>query len=124
MCPLGVSGIGAVPLCVEWWHAEVCPLGVSGIGAVCPLQQQEAGPTVVVDGDVNAEPHPLWEYPCTALSNVFTVAEFDFSLLVPHEDIMSSGTVGISEERCVREASVHTVCLHVCPLSSPLVADE
>ena len=89
-----------------------------------PLQQQEAGPTVVVDGDVNAEPHPLWEYPCIALSNVFTVAEFDFSLLVPHENIMSSGTVGISEERCVREASVHTVCLPVCPLSSPLVADE
>lgn len=81
----------------------MCPLGVLGNGAVCcPLQQQEeAGQTVVVNGDVNAEPHPLWEYPCIALSNVFTVTEFDFSLLVPHEDIMSSGTVGISEERCV-----------------------
>ena len=89
------------PHCVEWWYAEVRSLGVLGNGVVCPLQQQEAGRTVVVDGDMNAEPHPLWEYPCIALSNVFTVTKFDFSLLVPHEDIVSSGTVGISEKRYV-----------------------
>ena len=75
--------------------------GGVGSGALSLPQRQEAGRTVVVDEDVNIEPHPLWEYPCIALSDVFTIMEFDFALPVPTEDVMSSGAVDISQTRCV-----------------------
>ena len=88
-------------------------------GAVCPLQRQEASRTVVVDGDVNVEPHPLWEYPCVALSNTFTVLEFDFTLPVPEEEVVLSGTVGISDTRCVGECADST---STCPTTPTCTA--
>ena len=66
---------------------------------------------MVVDRDANVEPHPLWEYPCVALSNGFTVMEFDFTAFVPEEEMMSSGTVSVDETRCVSVPHLHYVLL-------------
>uniref|UniRef100_A0A8C5DJN8 Protein arginine N-methyltransferase n=1 Tax=Gouania willdenowi TaxID=441366 RepID=A0A8C5DJN8_GOUWI len=38
-----------------------------------------------------AEPHPLWEYPCRALSESAAVMTFDFTQCVPQQPISSQG---------------------------------
>ncbi|XP_016114938.1 protein arginine N-methyltransferase 7-like [Sinocyclocheilus grahami] len=40
-----------------------------------------------------AEPHPLWEYPCRALTKPRPVMTFDFTQCVPEQPINSDGTV-------------------------------
>lgn len=40
-----------------------------------------------------AEPHPLWEYPCRALTKPRPVMTFDFTQCVPERPINSDGTV-------------------------------
>uniref|UniRef100_A0A3B3Y2W4 Protein arginine N-methyltransferase domain-containing protein n=1 Tax=Poecilia mexicana TaxID=48701 RepID=A0A3B3Y2W4_9TELE len=41
-----------------------------------------------------AEPHPLWEYPCRALTHPTEVMTFDFTQCVPQEPISSQGLTG------------------------------
>ncbi|TSQ92640.1 Protein arginine N-methyltransferase 7 [Bagarius yarrelli] len=43
-----------------------------------------------------AEPHPLWEYPCRALSEPRSVMTFDFQQCVPKQSISSEGTVPLT----------------------------
>uniref|UniRef100_A0A8C4ESF1 Protein arginine methyltransferase 7 n=1 Tax=Dicentrarchus labrax TaxID=13489 RepID=A0A8C4ESF1_DICLA len=40
-----------------------------------------------------AEPHPLWEYPCRALTQSSAVMTFDFTQRVPQESISSQGSL-------------------------------
>ncbi|KAK2867103.1 hypothetical protein Q8A67_025220 [Cirrhinus molitorella] len=40
-----------------------------------------------------AEPHPLWEYPCHALTKPQPVMTFDFTQCVPEQPVNSEGTV-------------------------------
>ncbi|XP_019934718.2 protein arginine N-methyltransferase 7 [Paralichthys olivaceus] len=40
-----------------------------------------------------AEPHPLWEYPCRALTQSTAVMTFDFTQCVPQEPIISQGSL-------------------------------
>lgn len=47
-----------------------------------------------------AEPHPLWEYPCCALSKPRPVMTFDFTQCVPEQPINSQGTVPLTGRGC------------------------
>ncbi|RXM95571.1 Protein arginine N-methyltransferase 7 [Acipenser ruthenus] len=48
-----------------------------------------------------AEPHPLWEYPCRALAEPLEVMTFDFRQRVPEEVVKSEGSVTLSRKgRC------------------------
>ncbi|MGH0150262.1 UNVERIFIED_CONTAM: hypothetical protein FKN15_055500 [Acipenser sinensis] len=48
-----------------------------------------------------AEPHPLWEYPCRALAEPREVMTFDFRQRVPEEVLKSEGSVTLSRKgRC------------------------
>ncbi|MBN3298187.1 ANM7 methyltransferase, partial [Amia calva] len=53
-----------------------------------------------------AEPHPLWEYPCRALSQPCKVMTFDFHQCVPEEPMKSQGSVAL-----VRKGRCHGVAL-------------
>ncbi|GFU76827.1 protein arginine N-methyltransferase 7 [Trichonephila clavipes] len=46
--------------------------------------------------DASVEPHPVWEYPCTALSEEFDLLEFDFSKSTFTNAFEVSGEVPIS----------------------------
>ncbi|GFY67684.1 protein arginine N-methyltransferase 7 [Trichonephila inaurata madagascariensis] len=46
--------------------------------------------------DASVEPHPVWEYPCTALSEEFNLQEFDFSKSTFTNAFEVSGEVPIS----------------------------
>ncbi|NP_001017321.1 protein arginine N-methyltransferase 7 [Xenopus tropicalis] len=54
----------------------------------------------------DAEPHPLWEYPCRALSEPTKVMTFNFTELVPTEEINSSGSLNL-----VRSGQCHGAVL-------------
>uniref|UniRef100_A0A8C1VR23 Protein arginine N-methyltransferase 7 n=1 Tax=Cyprinus carpio TaxID=7962 RepID=A0A8C1VR23_CYPCA len=43
-----------------------------------------------------AEPHPLWEYPCRALTKPCPVLTFDFTQCVPEQPVNSDGTVAFT----------------------------
>ncbi|XP_051545825.1 protein arginine N-methyltransferase 7 [Myxocyprinus asiaticus] len=47
-----------------------------------------------------AEPHPLWEYPCRALTKPHPVMMFDFTQCVPEQPISSQGTVPLTGRGC------------------------
>ncbi|XP_062317221.1 protein arginine N-methyltransferase 7 [Osmerus eperlanus] len=48
-----------------------------------------------------AEPHPLWEYPCRALTTPMPVMTFDFTQCVPQQPITSQGSVQLKRSgRC------------------------
>ncbi|XP_006641366.2 protein arginine N-methyltransferase 7 isoform X1 [Lepisosteus oculatus] len=53
-----------------------------------------------------AEPHPLWEYPCRALSQPREVMTFDFRLCVPEQPMKSQGSAAL-----VRKGRCHGVAL-------------
>ncbi|KAM4017805.1 protein arginine N-methyltransferase 7 isoform 2-T5 [Anomaloglossus baeobatrachus] len=53
-----------------------------------------------------AEPHPLWEYPCRALSDPTKVITFDFQNKVPTEDMKAEGSLNL-----VRSGVCHGVVL-------------
>ncbi|XP_069822009.1 protein arginine N-methyltransferase 7 isoform X2 [Dendropsophus ebraccatus] len=53
-----------------------------------------------------AEPHPLWEYPCRALSDPSNLITFDFREKVPTEDIIAEGSLNL-----VRSGVCHGVVL-------------
>ena len=60
---------------------------------------------ISVTNDQNVEPHPLWEYPSFALSEVFPVISFDFTTSVLRDStITSSGQVTINSNRYVPAA--------------------
>lgn len=40
-----------------------------------------------------AEPHPLWEYPCRSLSEPRQILAFDFRQLVPPRPLCAEGTM-------------------------------
>lgn len=40
-----------------------------------------------------AEPHPLWEYPCRSLSDPRRILIFDFCQPVPTQSICAQGTI-------------------------------
>ncbi|XP_043382471.1 protein arginine N-methyltransferase 7 isoform X7 [Chelonia mydas] len=42
-----------------------------------------------------AEPHPLWEYPCKSLSDPQEVMTFDFRLTVPQHTLSTDGSVNL-----------------------------
>ncbi|XP_075796455.1 protein arginine N-methyltransferase 7 isoform X2 [Pelodiscus sinensis] len=42
-----------------------------------------------------AEPHPLWEYPCKSLSDPQEVMTFDFRLTVPQQILSTDGSVNL-----------------------------
>ena len=39
------------------------------------------------------EPHHLWEYPCRALTEEFTIMKFDFTSNIPSQKMTSEGNV-------------------------------
>ncbi|XP_047451239.1 protein arginine N-methyltransferase 7 [Mugil cephalus] len=43
-----------------------------------------------------AEPHPLWEYPCRALTESCAVMTFDFTQCVPEQPISSQGSLPLT----------------------------
>ncbi|XP_012677757.2 protein arginine N-methyltransferase 7 [Clupea harengus] len=47
-----------------------------------------------------AEPHPLWEYPCRALTEPCPVMTFDFKQCVPQQPICSKGSVPLLRKGC------------------------
>ncbi|KAG7999624.1 Protein arginine N-methyltransferase 7 [Nibea albiflora] len=53
-----------------------------------------------------AEPHPLWEYPCRALTRSTAVMTFDFTQCVPQEPITSQGSLPL-----IRIGRCHGVAL-------------
>ncbi|XP_071973858.1 protein arginine N-methyltransferase 7 isoform X3 [Engystomops pustulosus] len=53
-----------------------------------------------------AEPHPLWEYPCTALSDPTKLLTFDFRENIPTEDLKAEGSLNL-----VRSGVCHGVVL-------------
>uniref|UniRef100_A0A3P8UH25 Protein arginine N-methyltransferase n=1 Tax=Cynoglossus semilaevis TaxID=244447 RepID=A0A3P8UH25_CYNSE len=53
-----------------------------------------------------AEPHPLWEYPCRALTDAAAVMAFDFKQCLPQQPISSQGTLPL-----IRVGRCHGVVL-------------
>ncbi|CAK6975106.1 protein arginine N-methyltransferase 7 [Scomber scombrus] len=53
-----------------------------------------------------AEPHPLWEYPCRALTQSKAVMTFDFTQCVPQQPIISQGSLPF-----IRSGRCHGVAL-------------
>lgn len=53
-----------------------------------------------------AEPHPLWEYPCRALSQSCSAMTFDFTQCVPQQPISSQGSLPL-----IRSGRCHGVAL-------------
>ncbi|XP_053175311.1 protein arginine N-methyltransferase 7 [Scomber japonicus] len=53
-----------------------------------------------------AEPHPLWEYPCRALTQSKAVMTFDFTQCVPQQPIISQGSLPL-----IRSGRCHGVAL-------------
>ncbi|KAG7522456.1 arginine N-methyltransferase 7 [Solea senegalensis] len=53
-----------------------------------------------------AEPHPLWEYPCRALTQSAAAMTFDFTQCVPQQPINSEGSLPF-----IREGRCHGVAL-------------
>lgn len=53
-----------------------------------------------------AEPHPLWEYPCRALTPATAVMRFDFTQCVPQEPVTSKGSLPF-----IRSGQCHGVVL-------------
>lgn len=53
-----------------------------------------------------AEPHPLWEYPCRALTPAAGVMTFDFTQCVPQDPIVSEGSLPF-----IRSGRCHGVAL-------------
>ncbi|XP_015252944.1 PREDICTED: protein arginine N-methyltransferase 7 isoform X1 [Cyprinodon variegatus] len=53
-----------------------------------------------------AEPHPLWEYPCRALTQSTAVMTFDFTQCVPKQPISSQGSLPL-----IRSGRCHGVAL-------------
>ncbi|XP_035521546.1 protein arginine N-methyltransferase 7 [Morone saxatilis] len=53
-----------------------------------------------------AEPHPLWEYPCRALTQSSAVMTFDFTQCIPQEPISSQGSLPL-----IRTGRCHGVVL-------------
>ncbi|XP_048461962.1 protein arginine N-methyltransferase 7 [Rhincodon typus] len=53
-----------------------------------------------------AEPHPLWEYPCRGLSDPCQVLSFDFRQEVPEQPIYSTGSM-----KLLRSGTCHGVVL-------------
>lgn len=51
-----------------------------------------------------AEPHPLWEYPCRALTQSKAVMTFDFTQCVPQQPIISQGSLPL-----IRYSLFHSV---------------
>ncbi|CAF98945.1 unnamed protein product, partial [Tetraodon nigroviridis] len=47
-----------------------------------------------------AEPHPLWEYPCRALTSSEAVMTFDFTQQLPQEPIVSQGSLPFTRTGC------------------------
>ncbi|KAL2093482.1 hypothetical protein ACEWY4_010794 [Coilia grayii] len=47
-----------------------------------------------------AEPHPLWEYPCRGLTNPQPVMTFNFQQCVPEQPISSQGSVPLLRTGC------------------------
>uniref|UniRef100_A0AAQ4P5P1 Protein arginine N-methyltransferase 7 n=1 Tax=Gasterosteus aculeatus aculeatus TaxID=481459 RepID=A0AAQ4P5P1_GASAC len=47
-----------------------------------------------------AEPHPLWEYPCRAVTRSAQVMAFDFTQLVPQRPISSRGSLPFVSREC------------------------
>uniref|UniRef100_A0A1A7X107 Protein arginine N-methyltransferase n=2 Tax=Iconisemion striatum TaxID=60296 RepID=A0A1A7X107_9TELE len=47
-----------------------------------------------------AEPHPLWEYPCRALTQSTAVMTFDFTQCVPQQPISSQGFLPFIRDGC------------------------
>ncbi|XP_029378432.1 protein arginine N-methyltransferase 7 [Echeneis naucrates] len=47
-----------------------------------------------------AEPHPLWEYPCRALTQSTAIMNFDFTECVPQQPISSQGSVPFIRNGC------------------------
>ncbi|NXP15831.1 ANM7 methyltransferase, partial [Thinocorus orbignyianus] len=45
-----------------------------------------------------AEPHPLWEYPCKSLSDPQEVFRFDFRETVPEHSLSTEGSIKISQK--------------------------
>lgn len=43
-----------------------------------------------------AEPHPLWEYPCRALTQSAAVMTFDFTQCLPQKPISSQGSLPLT----------------------------
>ena len=41
------------------------------------------------------EPHHLWEYPCRALTEEFTIMTFDFTSNIPNQKMTSEGNVSL-----------------------------
>ncbi|XP_067905760.1 protein arginine N-methyltransferase 7 isoform X2 [Heterodontus francisci] len=53
-----------------------------------------------------AEPHPLWEYPCRALSDPCQVLSFDFRQAVPEQPVYGTGSMQL-----LRSGTCHGVVL-------------
>lgn len=53
-----------------------------------------------------AEPHPLWEYPCRALTPTTAVMSFDFTKCVPQQPVISEGSLPF-----IRSGQCHGVVL-------------
>lgn len=74
-----------------------------------------------------AEPHPLWEYPCRALTQSATAMTFDFTQCVPSQPISSQGSLPLIRYRpfCLcagpRGGEASGDCLSVL---GPVVAKE
>ena len=47
--------------------------------------------------DADVEPHPLWEYPCVALSLPKQLMDFDLTMPVPLEKVTQSTTILLQE---------------------------
>ncbi|XP_034033034.1 protein arginine N-methyltransferase 7 [Thalassophryne amazonica] len=45
-----------------------------------------------------AEPHPLWEYPCRALTRSTSIMTFDFTQCVPQQPIVSMGSLPFTRD--------------------------
>ncbi|XP_037109470.1 protein arginine N-methyltransferase 7 isoform X2 [Syngnathus acus] len=53
-----------------------------------------------------AEPHPLWEYPCRALTQSTAVMTFDFTHCIPQQPIISQGALPF-----IRSGNCHGVAM-------------
>ncbi|KAL7978804.1 hypothetical protein Chor_013293 [Crotalus horridus] len=73
-----------------------------------------------------AEPHPLWEYPCRSASDPLTVLTFDFQQAVPEHPLMNEGIINLS--RCAKShGAVLWMEYHLAPnisISTGLVQDS
>jgi len=87
---------------IIFWHFEPC-YKVTGVTLYTTVSCLIFQGSKLTNEEINnetshgiaLEPHHLWEYPCRALTEEFTIMKFDFTSNIPSQKMTSEGNVNL-----------------------------